>query len=115
MAGILCRISVGISSGGRDGNAVDGIAGRESVGSIDGRLLIYVAITPGIDGKAVYVRVGNGDGNTAPEAFADCDGRIGGIYDGIVKPNCKLRSSVAPAPAEASKVINPLSISLESI
>ncbi len=66
---------------------MDGIAGRESVGSMDGRLLIYVAITPGIDGRAVYVRVGNGLGLIAPDAFADCDGRIGGIYDGIVNPN----------------------------
>ena len=111
------RTVVGISRGGSVGNAVDGIAGRESVGSIDGRTLINVAITPGMEGRAVYVRVGNGLGLIAPEAFADCDGRIGGIKDGIVKPNCRLRSSVAPVPAPtlASKVINLLSISLESI
>lgn len=40
--GIDGKTVVGISSGGRLGKAVDGIAGSESVGSIEGMSLIYV-------------------------------------------------------------------------
>jgi hypothetical protein len=89
IAGIDGSPPVGISRGGSVGNAVEGIAGIESVGSIVGSPLINVAITPGIDGRDVNVRVGNGLGLTAPDARTDCDGKNAGIKDGIVNPNCR--------------------------
>lgn len=70
---------------------------------------------PGIEGSAVNVRVGNGVGTAVPEAFTDCDGRICGINDGIVNPNCRARGSSAVALVAASNVMTPRSISLESI
>ena len=90
IAGIEGSTVVIISRGGSVGNAVEGIAGIESVGSIEGSSLIYVAITSGIDGRVVNVCVGNGLGLTAPDARTDCDGKIGGIKDGSIKPpNCR--------------------------
>lgn len=117
IAGIEGKSVIRFSRGGSVGNAVEGIAGIESVGSIEGNSLIYVAITPGIDGRVVNVRVGNGLGLTAPEARTDCDGRMGGIKDGIINPpNCRWRSSLSAFAAfAASRAISPLSIYLESI
>lgn len=70
---------------------------------------------PGIEGRAVNVRVGNGLGLLAPDALTDCEGRIGGINDGSVNPNCRERGSSAVALVAASNVMTPRSISLESI
>ncbi len=86
------------------GNAV--AAGRESVGSIEGRMAIRDLANAGTEGRAVNVRVGNGVPAAAPDARMDCEGRI--LMDGSVKPNCRFRLA-AKAVAAAAIIVKIIS------
>jgi hypothetical protein len=69
-------------------------AGRESVGSIEGRIAIRDLNSDGTDGSVVNVLVGNGV-RMAPDGNIEGEGKI--LSDGMVKPNWSCRCAAAAA------------------
>ena len=117
MFGRSLRVKVG--NPGIVGNAVEGMAGIESVGSKEGMIAIMDLTMGSMVGRAVNVRVGNGVGMAVPLGLADCGGII--LMDGRVKPNCRLRarsSAFTPRPplnASATVAVASIDRSISSV